>query len=96
MLNVPHGMGYPARMPVVPNRNEFFALQKTRSQKCTRMYIFDEVVAVGFNTLCYDVACEIILRMNQHTSPQSSEVLNSSHESVCFVLNSTVPCAHFT
>ncbi len=54
MLNVPHGMGYPARMPVVPNRNEFFALQKTRSQKCTRMYIFDEVVAVGFNTLCYD------------------------------------------
>ena len=54
MLNVPHGMGYPARMPVVPNRNEFFALQKTRSQKCTWMYIFDEVVAVGFNTLCYD------------------------------------------
>ena len=54
MLNVSHGMGYPARMPVVPNRNEFFALQKTRSQKCTRMYIFDEVVAVGFNTLCYD------------------------------------------
>ena len=46
MLNVPHGMEYPARMPVVPNRNEFFALQKTRSQKCTRMYIFDEVVAV--------------------------------------------------
>ena len=28
-----------------------FCLQKTRSQKCTRMYIFDEVVAVGFNTL---------------------------------------------
>ena len=54
MLNVSHGMGYPARMPVVPNRNEFFALQKTRSQKCTRMYIFDEVGAVGFNTLCYD------------------------------------------
>ena len=54
VLNVSHGMGYPARMPVVPNRNEFFALQKTRSQKCTRMYIFDEVVAVGFNTLRYD------------------------------------------
>ena len=58
MLNVPHGMGYPARMPVVPNRNEFFALQKTRSQKCTRMYIFDEVVAVGFNTLMLDAAYE--------------------------------------
>ena len=42
------------RMPVVSNRNEMFALQKTRSQKCTRMYIFDEVVAVGFNTLRYD------------------------------------------
>ena len=26
-------------------------------QKCTRMYIFDEVVAVGFNTLCYDAEC---------------------------------------
>ena len=54
MLNVSHCMCDPARMPVVPNRNEFFALQKTRSQKCTRMYIFDEVVAVGFNTLYYD------------------------------------------
>ena len=60
MLNVPHGMGYPARMPVVPNRNEFFALQKTRSQKCTRMYIFDEVVAVGFNTLCYDASVGVL------------------------------------
>nr|WP_314994508.1 hypothetical protein [uncultured Treponema sp.] len=60
MLNVPHGMGYPARMPVVPNRNEFFALQKTRSQKCTRMYIFDEVVAVGFNTLCYDTSVGVL------------------------------------
>ena len=60
MLNVPHGMGYPAQMPVVPNRNEFFALQKTRSQKCTRMYIFDEVVAVGFNTLCYDASVGVL------------------------------------
>ena len=60
MLNVPHGMGYPARMPVVPNRNEFFALQKTRSQKCTRMYIFDEVVAVGFNTLYYDASVGVV------------------------------------
>lgn len=42
-------------MQVIPNRNEFFARQKTRSQKCTRMYIFDEMVAVSFNTLCYDV-----------------------------------------
>ena len=33
VLNVSNGMGYPARMPVVPNRNEFFALQKTRSPK---------------------------------------------------------------
>ena len=31
VLNVSNGMGYPARMPVVPN--EFFALQKTRSPK---------------------------------------------------------------
>lgn len=35
VLNVSNGMGYPARMPVVPNRNEFFALQKTRSPKIT-------------------------------------------------------------
>ena len=41
------------RMPVVSNRNEMFALQKTRSQKCTRMYIFDEVFAVGFYPLYY-------------------------------------------
>ena len=33
VLNVSHCMCNPARMPVVPNRNEFFALQKTRSQK---------------------------------------------------------------
>ena len=47
MLNVPHGMGYPARMPVVPNRNEFFALQKTRSQKCTREVHFLTVLHYG-------------------------------------------------
>ena len=40
MLNVPHGMGYPARMPVVPNRNE--------------------VVAVSFNTLCYDASVGVL------------------------------------
>ena len=74
MLNVPHGMGYPARMPVVPNRNEFFALQKTRSQKCTRMYIFDEVVAVGFNTLCYDASVGVVdfaVTLNPCSSPIS-------------------------
>ena len=54
VLNVSHCMCNPARMPVVPNRNEFFVLQKTRSQKCPGMYIFDDVLAVGFNTLCYD------------------------------------------
>ena len=47
MLNVPHDMGYPARMPVVPNRNEFFALQKTRSQKCTREVHFLTVLHYG-------------------------------------------------
>ena len=33
------------RMSLVPCRNEFFVLQKTRSHKCTRMYICDEGVA---------------------------------------------------
>ena len=61
MLNVPHGMGYPARMPVVPNRNEFFALQKTRSQKCTRMYIFDEVVASGLIPFLTLLMCALTL-----------------------------------
>ena len=73
MLNVPHGMGYPARMPVVPNRNEFFALQKTRSQKCTRMYIFDEVVAVGFNTLCYDASVGVLNPPHEHGNQFLSE-----------------------
>ena len=30
-----------------------FCFVKTRSQKCTRMYIFDEVVAVGFHSPYY-------------------------------------------
>lgn len=42
-------------MQVVPNRNEFLQGKKLAVQKCTRMYIFDEMVAVSFNTLCYDV-----------------------------------------
>ena len=47
VLNVSHCMCNPARMPVVPNRNEFFVLQKTRSQKCTGMYIFDIALGIG-------------------------------------------------
>lgn len=42
-------------MQGVPNRNEFLQGKKLAVQKCTRMYIFDEMVAVSFNTLCYDV-----------------------------------------
>lgn len=58
-------------MQVVPNRNEFLQGKKLAVQKCTRMYIFDEMVAVSFNTLCYDVErCrerQVLNRTNKKT-----------------------------
>ena len=50
MLKVSHCMFYLVRMPVVYSRSDVLSVPlKTRSQKCTGMYIFDDVVAVGFN-----------------------------------------------
>ncbi len=50
VLNVSYCMFYPARMPVVYSRSDVLSVPlKTRSQKCTGMYIFDDVVTVGFN-----------------------------------------------
>ena len=52
VLKVSYCMFYPARMPVVYSRSDVLSVPlKTRSQKCTGMYIFDDVVAVGFRSL---------------------------------------------
>ena len=62
----------PPRMAVVPRRNEFFVLQKTRSHKCTRMYICDEGVAEKQMADTYEKA--VAVEGTENATGNSSEV----------------------